>query len=121
MIADTLAELVAALQAGGVRVAARPGDITPPVVYLEIGTATEAGSLPLAGAMQVTFYAYYIPIRGVDDTGADAAALDLVLPVLRPFALATMTTTKTSVTVNNVTWPCYRTDLPALAVDPVEV
>jgi hypothetical protein len=120
MIADTVTELVDALEAAGLRVAVRAGDITPPAVFVQVGNVTDAGGI-LAGGLVATFYVHLIPIRGIDNLAGDAQLLDTLLAVLRPLAVAQLVCTRTTVTINNDTWPCYRADLPALAVDPLEV
>jgi hypothetical protein len=120
MIGEARTELVAALEAAGLRVAEKAGDITPPVCYLRIGQGTDAGG-PLAGGVVVTFFVHYIPIRGIDNPVGDAEALDAILGAVRPLAVAPLVFTWTSVSVLNESWPCYRFDLPALALDPAEV
>ena len=120
MIGDALAAAVAAIEAHGLRVALRSGDITPPVVYIQIGTATDMGG-PLEGGRIPTFWAYYIPVRGLDNATGDAAALDALYDALSPITAAEMVVTRTSVTVNNETWPAYRADAAILALDPSEV
>jgi hypothetical protein len=109
-VAAAVDELVDALEAAGLRVAVRDGDITPPCVYVRIGTVTEAGA-PLSGGQVTLFYVYLIPIRGVDNLAGDADALDSVYAALSPLAWAEIVTTATSVTVRNDTWPCYRLDV----------
>jgi hypothetical protein len=111
-VADTAAAVVAALEAAGLRVAVRAGEITPPVVLVEAGTGSDiADPLPLEGATITTFWLHYIPIRGVDNLFGDAEALDTILAALSPVAWAPITWSKTSVTVRNDTWPGYRLDV----------
>lgn len=109
-VAAAVVELVAALESTGLRVAVRDGDLTPPVVYVRIGTVSDAGA-PLAGGTMTVFYAYYIPIRGVDNLAGDADALDALFAALSPLAWADVAATASSVTVKNDTWPCYRLDV----------
>jgi hypothetical protein len=109
-IAAALAEVVAAVEAAGVRVAIRDGDITPPAVYIRIGSVSDQG-VPLAGGTMTGFYLYFIPIRGVDNLAGDADTLDALYAALAPLAWADLTATASSVTVKNDTWPCYRLDL----------
>ena len=91
-VAAAVAELVAALEGTGLRVAVRDGDITPPVVYVRIGTVSDAGA-PLAGGTLCGFYVYYIPIRGVDNLAGDAEALDALYAALSPLAWADLNAT----------------------------
>jgi hypothetical protein len=113
-IADAVTAVADALEAAGCRVAVRSGDITPPVFYLRLGAVGEAGGT-LAGALVPVLWAYYIPVRGVDNLPADAAALDAAYQALGPLAVAELTTTATSVTVIAETWPCYRLDVFVLS------
>jgi hypothetical protein len=113
-VADSAAELVAALEAAGLRVAVRDGDITPPVVYIRIGTGSSIGG-SLAVPATTVFYVYYIPVRGVDNLTGDAAALDTVMEALTSITWAEVTFTASSVTVKNETWPCYRLDVALAA------
>ena len=113
-ITAALADVVAALEASGLRVAVRDGDITPPCVYIRIGTVSDQGAV-LAGGTLTQFYVYFIPIRGVDNIGGDAEALDTLYAALSPIAWANLTATASSVTVKNDTWPCYRLDLSVAA------
>jgi hypothetical protein len=115
VIADAVAEVVTALMGAGQRVAVRSGDITPPVWYLQLGQTTNASTL-LAGGVVVTLYVHYIPVRGLDNLDADSEALDVLYDTLGPLAVLDLVATRTSVTINNDTWPCYRADLAALAV-----
>lgn len=115
MIADTVADVVAALEGAGLRVAERAGDITPPVCYLQLGQVTTAGTV-LAGGVLSVLYVHYIPVRGLDNLAGDAAALDALFAALAPLAATDLVATRTSVTITNDTWPCYRADLSALAV-----
>jgi hypothetical protein len=115
VISDTVAEVVAALEAAGLRVAERSGDITPPVCYLQLGQVTNAGTM-LAGGILTTLYVHYIPVRGLDNLAGDAEALDALYAALGPLAALDLVATRTSVTITNDTWPCYRADLTALAV-----
>jgi hypothetical protein len=108
-VTAALAELVTALGAAGLRVAVRDGDITPPVVYIRIGTASDAGG-PLTGSPMTVFYVHYIPIRGVENLAGDADALDTIFAALTPLTWTELTATNTSVTVKNDSWPCYRLD-----------
>lgn len=115
MISDAVAAVVEALEAAGQRVAVRAGDITPPVFYIRIGTVTDAG-VTLEGGTVTMFWIHYIPVRGFDNLPGDAAALDAAYDALGPLAMAEIATSATSVTVSNDTWPCYRLDVPVLAV-----
>lgn len=117
-VTAALADVVAALEASGLRVAVRDGDITPPVVYIRIGTVSDQGA-PLAGGTLTQFYLYLIPIRGVDNIAGDAEALDTLYAALSPLAWADLTATASSVTVKNDTWPCYRLDLSIAATAAV--
>ena len=114
-LAVALAQTVAALEGAGLRVAVRDGDITPPVVYLKLGTATDEGG-PLEGSRLAVFYVHYIPIRGIDNLAGDADALDAIYDALGPIAWAALTATATTVTVKNDSWPCYRLDLSTAAM-----
>jgi hypothetical protein len=120
VIVDALNAVVAALEAEGLRTSLRSGDITPPVCHLQIGQVAENGSV-LVGGVVVTFYVHYIPVRGVDNLAGDADALDAVYRALAPMAVTDLVTVKTSVTVYNDTWPCYRSDLAAMALATAEV
>jgi hypothetical protein len=115
-IAAALDTLTEALEAAGLRVALRPGDITPPVVYIRIGSGTDTGG-PLENARVATFYAYAIPVRGAESTLGDAAMLDTVYQALTPITWEALPFTNSSVTVGTDTWPCYRFDV-ALAGIP---
>lgn len=114
-VAAALTELTAALEAAGIRVAVRDGDITPPVAYVRIGTVSDAGGV-LTGNTLTMFYLHYIPIRGVDNLAGDADALDALYDALSPIAWGELTATETSVTVRNDTWPCYRLDVSLAGV-----
>ena len=118
-IRDAAADLVATLEAGGLRTAVRDGDITPPVVYIQIGTVSDAGAV-LSGGTVVMFYVYYIPIRGIDNLAGDADALDALYTALTPLAWAELAGTRTSVTIKNETWPCYRLDVALMAAPAPE-
>jgi hypothetical protein len=109
-VAAAVAELVDALTAAGLRVAVRDGDITPPVVYVRIGTVGQTG-IPLSGGQLTLFYLYVIPVRGVDNLAGDADLLDQVYAALEPIAWTEITATATSLTVRNDTWPGYRLDV----------
>jgi hypothetical protein len=113
-IAAAAAELVDALQGAGIRVAVRAGDLTPPVVFVQIGSSTDAGG-PLEGATVATFYVYYIPVRGVDNLAGDAEALDTIYTALHPLTWADLVGVRSSVTVANDTWPCYRLDAAVMS------
>jgi hypothetical protein len=115
MIAEAINAAVAALEAEGLRVAVRSGDITPPVCYLQVGLISSAGQ-PFSGGVTLTLYVYYIPVRGVDNLPSDSDALDRIYAALESLAIADLVTTRTTITVANETWPCYRADLPALAI-----
>ena len=115
MIAESLIALAVALEGEGLRVAIRSGDLTPPCVYVQIGGATDDG-IVLAGGLVSTFWVYWVPIRGVENLTADAAALDAMFAALSPLASSTLTATRTSLTVSNDTWPAYRADAQILAV-----
>lgn len=114
-VAAAAAELIEALESSGLRVAVRDGDITPPCAYIRIGTVSDAG-VPLDGATLTLFYVYYIPIRGVDNLPGDAAALDALYTALTPLAWTELTTTSSSVTIKNDSWPCYRLDVSCAGV-----
>ena len=101
MTLDVVPKTVAALEGAGLPVAVRDGDITPPVVYLKLGTATDEGG-PLEGSRLAVFYVHYIPIRGVDNLAGDADALDVIYDALAPIAWAALTATSTTVTVKNI-------------------
>ena len=108
-------ELVDALEAAGLRVAVRDGDITPPVVYIEIGTTDTAG-VPFVGGTVVVFYVHYIPVRGVDNLEGLTSAIDAINAALIPIAWANITGTRTNVTVKNDSWPCHRFDVSLAGV-----
>lgn len=115
-IAAAAAQLVAALEAAGLRVAVRDGDLTPPCVYVpRPGTTSDAG-VPLAGGRLAVFYVYYVPIRGVDNLAGDCAALDAIYDAVTPISFAEVAGTFSSVTVKNDSWPCYRLDVSMLGV-----
>ncbi|HZZ55697.1 MAG TPA: hypothetical protein VFE26_15600 [Trebonia sp.] len=109
------ADVVAVLEAAGVRVAQRDGDITPPVVYIGRGTLTDAGA-PLAGGRILGAYLYFIPVRGVDNMAGDLETLDVIYDALSPIAWAPLNATWSSVTVKSDTWPCWRIDMSAASV-----
>lgn len=111
-----LDEVTAALTAAGLRVAVRDGDITPPVVYIQIGTTGGAG-VPLVGGTMTGLYVYYIPIRGVDNLYGEADGLDAIRAALVPLAWADLPSVRSSVTIKNDTWQCHRFDMPVCAVD----
>ena len=115
MRAEALAEIVAALEAAGCRTAVRSGDITPPVFFVELGQSSDLGA-PLSGGGVATFWVYYIPVRGLGNTSGDCDAIDALYAALSPLAAAELVTTKTSVTISNDTWPCYRADLAVMAL-----
>jgi hypothetical protein len=114
-VAAAAAQLVDALEAAGLRVAVRDGDITPPCVYIQIGTTSDANG-PFAGATGAVFYVYYIPIRGIDNLTGDAEAIDAIYAALGPITWAELTGTRTSVTVANTSWPAYRFDASIIAL-----
>ena len=107
--------IVDVLEAAGLRVAVRDGDITPPCVYVGRGTGTSAGA-PLAGGRVLGAYLYFIPVRGVDNLAGDYETLDLMFDALDPIAWTDLTATWSSVTVKNDSWPCWRVDTSALGV-----
>ncbi|HEY2303241.1 MAG TPA: hypothetical protein VGH66_15180 [Acidimicrobiales bacterium] len=109
------ADVVAVLEAAGLRVAQRDGDITPPVVYIGRGTLTDAGA-PLAGGRILGAYLYFIPVRGVDNMAGDLETLDVMYDALSPIAWAPLNATWSSVTVKADTWPCWRIDMSAASV-----
>jgi hypothetical protein len=115
MIADSVAAAVAALRAEGLVVAVRSGDLTPPCVYVQIGTAADAEGI-LADGTITGLWCYWIPVRGVENLDGDAAALDSMFAALRPLGAAAITATRTSLTVSNDTWPGYRVDVSVIAV-----
>jgi hypothetical protein len=119
MIAEALAMVVEALEGEGLRVATRVADVSPPVVYVHLENTEDTGAL-VAGGLVVTFACRYIPIRGVDNALADAEALDALFRALRPLAMTPLSAPYGSVTLNQETWPCYRADLAALALEPSE-
>ena len=119
MITDAADAVVAALTAEGLNVAVRSGDITAPVVYLQIGAVSDLGAT-LTGGVVVTFWCFYIPVRGLDNLAADADALDRLYAALAPLGATELVTTRTSVTVNQDTWPCYRADAAVMALTPQE-
>jgi len=121
VIADAARALAQALEAQSLRVALRPGDITPPAVYLHIGALTDSAPyVALTGGLGVTFWAYIIPVRGVEDLMAHADLLDRFYAGAGPLTVEALPATWSSVTVNADTWPAYRaevvmlTDLAAL-------
>jgi hypothetical protein len=118
-VSDAVHEAAARLEAAGLRVALRSGDLTPPCVYLLIGAVSDAG-VPFAGGTATTLWAYYVPVRTGDDVIRDADALDALLFALSPLALTELVASKTSLTVSNDTWPAYRADV-ALLSQPVTV
>jgi hypothetical protein len=111
-----LATLVDVLEAAGLRVATRAGDITPPVVFIETcGTTTDEGGT-LVDSYAGVWYVYWIPVRGVSNLAADCEALDTVYPAISPITVAATTSVWSSVTVNNDTWPARRFDIPLAGV-----
>lgn len=113
-VTGALEVLTAALEAAGLRVAVRDGDITPPVVYVRIGAVSDMGA-PLAGDTVTTFWVHYIPVRGVDNLTGDADALDRIYAALSPLTSAELAATASSVTAKGEPWPCYRIDAPLWA------
>jgi hypothetical protein len=113
-VTGALATLTAALEAAGVRVAIRDGDITPPVAYVRIGAVSDLGA-PLDGDTVTTFWVHYIPVRGVDNLAGDADALDRIYAALSPLTTAELATAASSVTAKGEPWPCYRLDVPLWA------
>ena len=91
------------------------------MVYLQIGTGTDDG-VTLTGTLLHTLYLYWIPIRGIDNLAGDAAAIDAIDGAVSPLTWTPLTSTASSVTVKNDTWPCYRFDvaLAGLAAVPAE-
>ena len=116
-ISAAVLAVVDALETAGLRVAVRDGDLTPPCVYIKIGTTTDAG-VPLTGGVLTTFYVYYVPVRGVDNLAGDAAALDQIYEALTPLTWTALAATASSVTVKNDTWPCYRLDVATVGLSP---
>ena len=112
---EAFGDIVAALEAAGLRVAVRDGDITPPCVYVGRGTATNTGA-PLAGGRMLGAYLYLIPIRGVDNLAGDLETLDTIYDALLPIAWGDINAVWSSVTVANVSWPAWRIDLTAASV-----
>jgi hypothetical protein len=110
------AALIAVLEAAGLRVATRAGDITPPVVLIEtVGTTTDQGGV-LENSQAGVWYVYWIPIRGVSNLDADCDALDTIYPAIRPLTVAATTSVWSSVTVANDTWPARRFDIPLAGI-----
>ena len=120
MIRELAAAVADALADEGLRVALRAGDVTPPVVFVQLGAVDDAGAM-LAGGLIVTFWCHYIPVRGVDNLEGDADSLDAMFRALRPLAMTGLAAGRTSVTLTNETYPCWRADLAALALEPSEV
>ena len=118
-VADAVAAAVARLSAAGLSVAVRSGDLTPPCVYVQIGTVSDAGAV-FHGGTSTTLWVYYVPVRGVENLDGDAAALDALFYALSPLATAEVIATRTSLTVSNDTWPAYRADCPTLS-SPIAV
>jgi hypothetical protein len=119
VIADAITAAVSALEAQGLRVAVRSGDLTPPCCYVQLGSVSD-DAVPLAGGLISTLWVYWVPVRGVENLPADGAALDALYAALTPLTMSTLTVTRTSLTVSNDTWPGYRADVSLLAL-PVEV
>ena len=109
-------EVTAALRAAGLRVAERDGDITPPVVYIQINTTGDAG-VPLVGGTMSGLYVYFIPIRGIDNLYGEADGLDAIRGALVPLAWADLQSARSSLTIKNDTWQCHRFDMTLCAVD----
>jgi len=105
---DALTALTDALRAHGLRVALRPGDLTPPCVLVQLWGPSDTGEL--IDPLTTTFVTYAIPLRGTDDTPADCALMDTVIAALSPVTLDAVTFTRTTVTVTDTSWPCYRAD-----------
>jgi hypothetical protein len=82
---------------------------------VQIGGATDT-EVVLAGGLVSTFWVYWVPVRGVENLTADAAALDAMFAALSPISAAALTVTRTSLTVSNDTWPAYRADAQILAI-----
>ena len=121
MIAESITAAVSALEAQGLRTAVRSGDLTPPCCYVQLGGCSDDGAT-LAGGVISTLWVFWLPVRGVENLPADAAALDSLYAALTPLTMATLTVTRTSLTVSNDTWPGYRADVSLLAVpDLLEV
>jgi hypothetical protein len=116
-VAVTVAEVVDALAAAGLRVAVRDGDITPPVSYIKLGQGTDA-TITLAGGTSTVLWVYVIPVRGVDNLAGDADLLDIVLAALAPLSAAALTWVSTTLNIRSDTWPCYRFDLTVLETTP---
>jgi hypothetical protein len=111
-----LAALTAVLEAAGLRVATRSGDITPPVVLIEaVGTTTDEGGT-LIDSHAGVWYVYFIPIRGVSNLAADCDALDAIYTAIAPITVGPTTSVWSSVTVNNDTWPARRFDIPLAGI-----
>jgi hypothetical protein len=117
-VAVALASLVDALERAGMRTAVRDGDITPPVVYVQIATTGAAG-IPMTGGTLTGFWMHYIPVRGVDNIAGEADALDAIRAALTPLAMTELTSIRSSVTVRNDSWPCHRFDATLLATPAV--
>jgi hypothetical protein len=116
-VAVTVALVVDALTAAGLRVAQRDGDITPPVTYIRIGQGTN-GAITLAGGTSTVLWVYVIPVRGVDNLAGDADLLDIVITALEPLAAADLPYVSTTLNIRSETWPCYRFDLTVLETTP---
>ena len=115
MRAEALADVVDAL--GGRRARAIRDGISPRrVFFVEL---RQRSRRTLAGDRLTMLYVYLIPVRGVDNLAdCDAERLDAVHQAVAPIAWADVTSTTSSVTVNNDTWPCYRVDVPGRSSPP---
>jgi hypothetical protein len=101
------AALLEALEAQGLRVAARGQDVAPPCVYVE-RYETASGDVALIGGVRSTFAVHWIPVRGTDDPAAEDAAMDAVLAAVVPLAVDTVQLPRSSVTIGDQSWPCFR-------------
>jgi hypothetical protein len=119
VIREAAAAVVEALAGEGLRVATRAADVSPPCVFVAIANTEDAGAT-FAGGLLVSMAVSYIPVRGVDNLDGDADGLDAVFRALRPLATRPLSAPRSSLTLSNETWPCYRAEVAALALDTVE-
>ena len=108
-LASTLAAATTvadALTAAGVRVATAPSDVTTPSAYLSVESVDNKGAVLAGGALSGIGVAW-IPIRGMAELYADAAALDAIRLALRPSWSPLCTSPARSVLIGDNSWPCY--------------
>ena len=108
-LADAFDLVVSAIGDADVAVALRPADLAPPCCYVRTYRYADAAG-PLTDGTAATLAVHYVPPRGLDDQLADAATLDRLMAALSPVTADQVTFQDSTVTIGDVSWPCYRAD-----------